>query len=61
MINEYEIKTGQKSTLNRKVTAEEAAENSEVQNIIRPHILTNQLTPPPLAMHFLPSQPPNLV
>lgn len=38
MINEYEIKTGQKSTLNRKVTAEEAAENPEVQNIIRPRI-----------------------
>ncbi len=38
-INDYEIKTGQKSELNRKVTAEEAAQNSEVQKIIKPHIL----------------------
>lgn len=37
-INDYEIKTGQKSELNRKVTAEEAAKNEEVQKIIQPRI-----------------------
>jgi len=37
-INDYEMKTGQKSSLNRKVTAEEAAENEEVQKIIKPRI-----------------------
>lgn len=37
-INEYEIKTGVKSELNRKVTAEEAAQNEEVQRIIAPRI-----------------------
>jgi len=39
MINDYEIKTGQKSALSRKVTAEEAAQNEDVQKIIKPHIL----------------------
>lgn len=40
MINEFEIKTGQKSDLNRKVTAEEASENPDVQKIIKPRIDT---------------------
>lgn len=37
-INDYEIKTGQKSELNRKVTAEEAAQNEEVQKLIQPRV-----------------------
>eukprot|EP01087_Luapelamoeba_hula_P013930 TRINITY_DN4018_c0_g1_i1.p1 TRINITY_DN4018_c0_g1~~TRINITY_DN4018_c0_g1_i1.p1 ORF type:complete len:787 (-),score=140.16 TRINITY_DN4018_c0_g1_i1:88-2448(-) len=37
-INDYEIQHGVKSTLNRKVTAEEAAQNEEVKKIIAPRI-----------------------
>ncbi|KAL6058637.1 Ras GTPase-activating protein [Balamuthia mandrillaris] len=37
-INDYEIKNGVKSELNRKVTAEEAAEHPDVQRIVKPRI-----------------------
>jgi len=35
-VNDYETKTGKPCPLPRKVTAEEAAQNTEVQNIIKP-------------------------
>eukprot|EP00005_Dracoamoeba_jomungandri_P012884 CAMPEP_0174270946 /NCGR_PEP_ID=MMETSP0439-20130205/46340_1 /TAXON_ID=0 /ORGANISM="Stereomyxa ramosa, Strain Chinc5" /LENGTH=694 /DNA_ID=CAMNT_0015360643 /DNA_START=127 /DNA_END=2208 /DNA_ORIENTATION=+ len=37
-INDFEIQTGIKSPLNRKVTAEEAAKNAEVKKIIAPRV-----------------------